>query len=348
MSSSVGHSALACGSIHNITSLSSFTSSASIILCFTTTPCNIILIIAILGDKKNVFKMSIFYKLILNSAIADLLIGTVADITSISFHFKEAMRIKIYPKDIKLLHLELFVLSNTSILSMALLCIDRIFALMKPIAYYRNSLSNRMSYLVLIATWVVSGLLVMPYFSVGYITYLGIFAFTTITIACVSLISVVYLYRTKFSVYCNFNKACNVVYEANKENSANKDQNSINVISISNIVESKKAKSETTKSKDLKQKTAEQKVNQSFIIMLMVFLLTYMPACCMTIYMNVCIECNCTVVQAFRDCVYLALLSGSLWRSLNFGYKITTLNKNIKEMLSFGHSSVRKKSTYQL
>lgn len=340
------HKAVECGTVHNITLLSAVSCSVSIILCLTTTPCNIVLIIAILEDKRKVLKKSIFYKLILNSAIADLLIGSLGDISSIAFHIKEAMRIKIYNQDIFLVHLELFVLSNASILSMALLCIDRIVALMKPIAYYRSSLSNLMCLMVLVATWIISGLLVIPYFSVGYIYYLGIFAFTTLTITCISLVAVVYFYKTRFPAYCNFNQRHSVTYKTNEHNLSNINscQNSTFVLPMSNQVKNKAVNIKTIKNIELKKKTAEQKVNQSFIVMLLVFLLTYMPACCLTVYMNVCTQCTCTEVQIFRDFTYLSLLSGSLWRSLNFGFKITTLNKKIRKMLTFGHFIASKKN----
>ena len=333
----VAHASL-CNSTHNITVLSAFTCSISVMLCFTTAPFNFVLIMAILGDNMKILKKSIFYKLILNIAIADLLIGSFADITSISFHFKEAMRFKMYTHDVILVHFGLFVLSNVSILSMALLCIDRIFALMKPIAYYRNALTNRMCLMVLVSIWVISALLVWPYFFVGYITYLGIFAFTSVTITCISLVLVVYLYKTKFSIYNNFNKSCSLGNETLERNAQSDSTNKLDAskLSKSNIKESCKLENiNTVKKPDFKPNSAEQRVNQSFIIMLVVFLLTYMPACCTIIYMNFCTACNCTLIQVLRDYAYLSLLSGSLWRCLNFAYRITTLNKKLRQILTF-------------
>ena len=359
-------SASSCNDTHEITSLSAFSFSFSVFLCIGTVPLNLLLIVAILGDKKKVFKKSIFYKLLLNITIADFLTGTVNDVSSIAFHIKEANRQSISNYEVLLVHIGLFMFSNVSILSMALLCVDRIIALMKPIAY-RKGLSNRTCITVLVSTWFLSFLLMLPYFPMRYVKYLTVFSFTSVSVTFISLILVVYLYKTRFVLSFHIDKlsSCtddcnktNATYEVTKvetlgiitdqDNQYNKKNNQVlpkvgqlnpNVghnqqnLFTNQIIHQNNFQNNNNHVK-IKSFSAEQRVNQSFIIMLIVFLLTYLPACCVTVYLNLCEVCNCTLIHILRDFTYLSLLSSALWRSINFACRIITLNKRIKEIIA--------------
>ncbi|XP_065651474.1 uncharacterized protein LOC105847149 [Hydra vulgaris] len=363
--------ATSCNDTHNITSLSMFSLSFSSLLCVGTVTTNALLITAILGDKRKVFKRAVFYKLLLNITIADLLTGAVNDASAVSFHFKEANKKYISYYEVLLVHLGLFMFCNVSFISMALLCVDRIIALIRPIVY-RNGLSNQTCNLILISTWFLSLLLLLPYFSMGYVKYLSVFLFTSVSVTFIALILMIYLYKTRFVISCNLKKLSLTSDERKKTNETFTKVNQIT--KESQFKKTSKLKSQDEKFYDkekyilykigqfnpnfifnqkndkqvtnqnniifnfnqvnLKSYSAEQRVNQSFIIMLFVFFITYFPACGVTLYLNLCGLCNCTLTHVLRDFTYLSLLSSALWRSINFACRITTLKKRINEIIT--------------
>ena len=67
----------------------------------------------------------------------------------------------------------------------------------------------------------------------------------------------------------------------------------------------------------------QKRVTHTFLIMLLVFIVTYLPTCVLMIYMNVCTKCDCDLIHVMRDLSILSIASSSTFRSLNF---ILTLN----------------------
>ncbi|XP_012565845.1 uncharacterized protein LOC105849937 [Hydra vulgaris] len=346
---------LSCHDTHNMTTLSWFSFSFSIVLCVCTVSLNALLIVAVFGKRKKVFKKSIFYKLLFNITFADLLTGIITDVGSISFHFKEAKKIVISRNEVYLVHVGLFMFSNVSIFSMALICVDRIIALIKPIEY-RKGLSDRICILLLVSTWFISFLLVLPYFYIKYVCYLTVFSFTLVFVTFIALVLMVYLYKTRFTLLCNLDKMSSTSVESYKSNQINdaiskerrfqidiwnkkKNYDLQNVSQLNENVRPKQPINQQSfrcsenKTK-IKSYSAEKRVNQSFIIMLIVFLATYFPSCCVTLYINTCEQCNCSLIHILRDFTYLSLLSSALWRSINFAVRIITLKKRIKEIIN--------------
>ena len=96
-----------CGTTNNMTALSIFSAVVSSGLTVTTIPLNLLIISCILRRRRRHFK-SVFYKLLLNIAIADLLTGLISDPSSINFDIKEALEINISIIDAYVLHLSVF------------------------------------------------------------------------------------------------------------------------------------------------------------------------------------------------------------------------------------------------
>ena len=67
-----------------------------------------------------------------------------------------------------------------------------------------------------------------------------------------------------------------------------------------------------------KQARSQKKATRTFILMLLVFVLTYLPTAVTMVYMNACTECNCVVVHVMRNVSILSILSSSIFRPLNF------------------------------
>ena len=267
--------------------------------------------------------------MLLNIAFADLLTGLVSDTVSISFHTKEGLGQPIQIGEIKLLHCGLFLINGASILTMSLLCVDRVLALLKPLKY-RKGMKEWKLLVMLSSTWITSSLLIIPYFNMGYIKYLAVFSYTTVSITGISLVVAMVIYRKYFAPFKSTitppaTPNTKQRYYKNRKKDADSSNNGFE--GETSNAESKLIKSTVSLN--------EKRVNKSFIALLLVFLVTYLPACIMTAYMNLCQECNCMLIHALRDLTYLSILSSALLRPLNFVIRLRTLNKAILKVFGF-------------
>lgn len=347
-------SASSCSNNHGKTVLSYISVTISAALLVTTATLNALILLVFIRNKK-LLQKSVFYKLLLNITIADFLTAIVSDTVSVYGHLKEALNKAILKPDIYITHYALFAINGVSILTMSLLCIDRIVALLKPLKY-RNGLKLWQSSLMISSTWILSNLLVMPYFKIGYIKYLAIFSYFTVVITALSLVVAAIVYKRYFgssklpthAVTMEVTKTDRAArYYPTEEKIENVDikldSSNSNGSIPQNTTQDKQWKHKQMKCKsptacvDLKKPRAsslsEQRVNKSFIILLVVFLVTYSPSVIMTAYMNLCRDCNCMFIHTLRDVTYLSILSSALWRPLNFILRLKTINKEVRKIL---------------
>lgn len=333
-----------CVSPNNATMVACFTTTISFLLQLTTTLVNAVLL-TILVKSRQLLKQSMFYKLLLNIALADLSTGLVTDTTSIFYHIKEIFHYDIDNREAKLLHAALFSFNGVSVLTMSAICIDRIIAILSPIRY-RNGLKIWKSISVLLLIWLVSLLLLVPYFLVGYISYLRLFSFVTVIIAFVSLVcaSIIYKIFLKPVIKITCLTKNPAIADVNKQHATNNDTGTDTgegrrccrffsrpiFSNVSDEVSSKRKKD---------RRGNEKRVNQSFLIMLVVFLVTYLPAAIMVIYMNTCHACDCHVIHVMRDATYLFILSSATWRPLNFILRLKTIRSRVQGLFCVKCSS---------
>ncbi|XP_057296495.1 cholecystokinin receptor-like [Hydractinia symbiolongicarpus] len=328
-------SATTCHNTHGKTVLSFFSATVSAVLLVTTATLNAFILLVFVRNK-SLWQKSMFYKLLLNITVADFLTGVIADPVSIMFHTKEGFGNYMTKEEVILVHYTLFSFNGVSILTMSLLCIDRIVALLKPLKY-RNGLEDWKCYLMISSTWILGNLLVIPYFKIGYIKYLAIFSYFTVTFAALSLLLVTMVYKKYFTSFnktvrphdCNEFKRNtetdeNVVHEHTND-SNNKEDGDINEC---------KLKPTKSNNKTHKMSSSEKRVNKSFITLLVVFVLTYLPSVVMTTYMNLCQDCDCMFIHVLRDLTLVSIYSSALWRPLNFVIRLKTIRKEISTLLN--------------
>ena len=77
---------------------------------------------------------------------------------------------------------------------------------------------------------------------------------------------------------------------------------------------------------------AEKRATKTFIIILIVFIVSYMPTCVMMVYMNICRKCNCMLIHILRDMTYLSMVSGCLLRPINFIFSLKPLKTAISKL----------------
>ena len=81
-----------------------------------------------------------------------------------------------------------------------------------------------------------------------------------------------------------------------------------------------------------KSSTVQEKATCTLILMLCVFLITYLPTIVTVYYVNIYTECSCVVVHVIRDVSFLLILSSSVFRPLNFILTLRHLRTSVIRM----------------
>ena len=309
-----------CNKTYDLTTISAISTATSGVICISTIILNVVILLALLNNKK-LLQQQMFYRLLFNICVADLLSGFNTDVVSISFYLKQSFKLQISNVETTLIEIDLFLLNNVSILTMTLFSFDRIIALIKPFVY-RNGIHMWKSILLLVFIWVVSILITIPVCTIGYVKYLGVFSFTTVASTTFSMVTVVIIYSRKFRVFPTPRYSVNRLVAAVQVNNTTAMQ-----IGKFATITRKIGKNAVAK------KRKEKEVNKSFIYMLLVFLFTYLPACGISIYLNTHQSCNYSIKYVLRDITYLSILSSSVWRPLIFILRLSRIRKFARKVL---------------
>ena len=319
-----------CGTESMITGISHF-SVVSSALCFcVAVPVNLIILVSVVKFRH--FLHRSFYLIIANIALADFLGGLIVDSLSVNYHFKETLGnvTDISKLEIQSLHYTFFVTNGASVLSMTILCLDRIGVLVNPFVYYEKITPFR-TIILLVFAWLLSVGLSTFYFRSGYIRILALFAVTAIAVAIVMMIGTTVLYNKRLQ-------------ESRRAEFAGCNSNGIN----------------NSRQKTLNNFTKmDKRITTTFLIMLILFLVNYLPTVVLIIYLNICQACSCEFVHIARDIVLVSILSSGVWRALNFALRLTALREAMKTLVcykrrrpldanDFNFLEVRKMSTKSL
>jgi len=293
-----------CGSVTNLYPLSLFMTVYSGLLLICIVPLNYLLLCSILHGRTRKY-LNLFYKLILNIASADLLTGIIGDTTSIYYHVKEAQGKEILLGEHHILHLTLFVFDIVALTTLTLLSIDRLVALVFPMKYH-TGIRHKEERCIVGLVWPMSFLFAAPYFKIYFIRQLALFSSLNILFAVVSLTItwVVYRHRTLRRIQSHRRQSLDI-----SRNSRH------NCASLPTIIK------------------AQKKATRSFVVMLRVFAVTYLPICFTTIYMNSCnVGNHCTLIHVLRDVSILSILSSSVLRPLAFLLSVKHLRRTAKRV----------------
>ena len=319
-----------CGTESMITGISYF-SAVSSALCFcVAVPVNLIILVSVVKFRH--FLHRSFYLIIASIALADFLGGLIVDSLSVNYHFKETLGnvTDISKLEIQSLHYTFFVTNGASVLSMTILCLDRIGVMVNPFVYYEKITPFR-TIILLVFAWLLSVGLSTFYFRSGYIRILALFAVTAIAVAIVMMIGTTVLYNKRLQ-------------ESRRAEFAGCNSNGIN----------------NSRQKTLNNFTKmDKRITTTFLIMLILFLVNYLPTVVLIIYLNICQACSCEFVHIARDIVLVSILSSGVWRALNFTLRLTALREAMKTLVcykrrrpldanDFNFLEVRKMSTKSL
>lgn len=301
--------AVQCGAIHHLPALSIFTTVATGLLIIATVGLNALVLFTIIRNKSNTFK-PVFFRAVFNIALADLFTGLIVDTLCFNFVLKESLGLQLSAIEQKLSHLSFFIFSGVAVVTVGLLSVERLWALIKPFNHLKG-LKAWQSVLIASATWVISIGLSLAYLKVGFIRCLVVFSSTTVV--CSFVLMIVML----------------VVYERRMELNRKKRNRYSVTRSDSNCKSTKRLSM-----KDTLSQAGEKRVTKTFMLMLVVFLISFLPTIVMIIYMNNCIDCNCVLIHTMRDLTYLLIVAGAFMRPVNYILRLRVLRRAIKKNIA--------------
>ena len=326
-----------CGTTNNITGLLVFGSTYSSVLTLLTIPLNAVIIYVLIKEHKKKYK-SLFYKLLFNIAMADLLTGLISDPSAVNGITKEALGIKLNLVEVYLIHISMFLTDAVALLTLSVLSIERIIALVSPVKHHKG-MKKRTEKILVFSIWPLAMLLVLPYFQIKFIRQLLVFSSINIVVTILSLTVTSITYKQKLNVKINKKKEEERV-DSNKEMETALEMQlrteSHGAISSKRPLDTsdKQHQPDNLVQNTLSEKKArsQHKATRTFILMLLVFVLTYLPTAVTMVYMNACTECNCVVVHVMRDVSVLSILSSSVFRPLNFILTLKHLQASVFEI----------------
>lgn len=149
---------------------------------------NVIIVIEVVINPLETLRSTFSY-VVVNLAVADLIVGIISMHITLYFHVlkywenkSDALSLK------KFSHIILFTSLTASLLCLILFSIDRYVAVTFPLKYRRN-LSWKKYWIASFMIWLLSVSFSFIYLKVGYIDFLIIYVDTTVLIAGITLVT---------------------------------------------------------------------------------------------------------------------------------------------------------------
>ena len=279
-----------CGNTSAPSHLCFVTASSSIFITVFATAGNSLVVLAVFVNPNRDMRTPFCY-FIANLSIADLIVGLITGSMSTIYHIFQALNMT--DESFRTVMIVAFFVSCTiSLLSLTALAMERYLAIMHP-AIYRTKLSPVRASLISVLVWILSILLSMIYFSVQYNTYRFIFANTALLFTIVVLIFT----NAKILKYLRHQmQQWDTLHESTEENLI------------------------------MKQLMMwEKKMTKTLVIVMLLFLASYLPSCVFIYIINFCTDCDCVFIHWIRDIQFLLIMANSAvnpfvypWRLKNF------------------------------
>ena len=287
-----------CKGVWAPTETSYTTMSIAIAFMTVTVPGNMLVILAVIIDpNKNLRTPFTFF--IVNLAATDLIVGAFVEPLSINTHYREALGMSI---SISWLSQFVYFMSCTaSLLSLAGLTVDRYLAITSPM-WYRANVSFTRAGKASIGIWTLSFAFSTIFFEVGFVPYA--FVFANITLFCTFFIFI-------FSYVRIFQSVKNQIKEMEELNEGQNEQNR----ALQRAIE------------------RESKLTKTYLVMLVVFLMCYIPSVIMIYLMNLCSSCSCEVIHWLRDWHFVFVITNSLVNPFLYAYRLPNFKSAFVIML---------------
>ncbi|XP_015776142.1 PREDICTED: D(2) dopamine receptor-like [Acropora digitifera] len=279
-------------------------------LSFATTSCTVLItVVASMGNflvilavciNPNKDMRSPFNYFVANLSFADLIVGLITAPLGTGYHIIEGIGMK-NDRFRDSMHITYFISCTASLLSLTALALDRYAAITYPLVY-RAKLNPTRALLVAIVVWVLSILLSMLYFVVGYNRYRFIFATTAVATTFVVLT----VTNAKIFKYLRLQvKQWDDLHDSSEENVIKKQAIKL-----------------------------EKKITKTLVIVLLLFLACYLPSCICIYIINLCTNCNCMFIHWVRDTQFVLVMANSGVNPFVYAWRLQNFRKSFKSILT--------------
>lgn len=288
-----------CDNITAPSYLSFSSASFSILSAVVATVANFLVILAVFLDPNKDLR-SPFNYFVANLALADLIVGLLSSPLAAIYLIHEGL--KLHNQVFRSLrHMTYFISCTASLLSLTALALDRYVAITYPL-HYRTKLSPIRAFLVSCLVWIVSILLSLVYFIVGYNKFRFVFANTAVVVTIGAMIFT----NVKIFKYLR----CQVVqWDALHDGS---DEN----LAMKQAVK------------------REKKITKTLLIILALFLAFYLPSCICIYIINLCATCNCVFIHWVQDIQFVLVMMNSCVNPFVYAYRLESYRKAFKSILT--------------
>lgn len=277
--------------------LALFTTIISVIISIVTISGNVTIILLVMKDPMGKLRTSFTY-LLVNLAFSDLIVGIIAMPLSVYAHYLEYER-RLSPFIVPIIHVSFLISTLSSLLSLMALCVERLLVVWRPIEFHNMNRRRCKLGGISCVIWFVSFTISVLYFRTYFLNYLMVSSTVSLVVGMTIFIVLYYQYYQFFK-------------------GKNKELSKTSVYpNISSSV-------------TLKQ---EQKILKTFILMIITFLLTYLPAVVLIYIALYCLSCSCVIYHVTRDIQFLLIASNSMVNPFICTLQLSVFWASLKEML---------------
>lgn len=269
------------------------TGGVSAILSLVTVPGNLIVVLAVFIDPHKDLRSPFMY-LVANLAMADLLVGLVTEPVSAFYHIKNALGVIDYERLSTAVHMPFFISCTASVLSLAALTVDRYMAITSPFRY-RATLSPMRAVFACVIVWTLSLSFPFAYLYLGFFHYAFLFANTAVVLTFLVLL---FAYIRIYKIFRRQVREWDSLHDSTEDNRVKK----------------------------LKMRW-EQKITKTLLIMLVLFISCYLPACALIYIINLCNTCHCDLVLWSRDIQFLLILANSSMNPFVYSWRLNNCRR---------------------
>ncbi|XP_028404648.1 D(2) dopamine receptor-like [Dendronephthya gigantea] len=260
-----------------------FTTALSILFALVTIPGNALVLVAVFRDPYGNLRTPFNY-LVLNLAIADLSVGLIVNPLSIIYHLDEGIKsINLPGFGIEIEHVAYLTACTASVLSMASMTADRYVAVVHA-ARYKAFQTTRRVVITCTIIWLLSGSVTYLYFVIGDFLYR--FVFANVVVIFTFCILVFSFFRINLTL--------------------RRQRARLNVQAVASI-----ATPAARAHQYVPNMKYEVRVTKMFSIILLWYVVCYLPACIAIYLVNFCHSCSCDVIHWLRDLQLCFLLLSS-------------------------------------
>ena len=290
------------------TYVSFFTASSSILISIFASVGNSLVVIAVIWNPYKDLRTPFNYFLV-NLSIADLGVGLILGPLSAICHMLEGYD-KLQPPFHGAVEVVYFTLCTASLLSLTALGLDRYLAIIHPLSY-RTNLTPIRVLLISVLLWIMSIVLSMIFFIVGYNRFRFIFANTTVAVTIIELIFT----NTKILKHLQHHiQQWGDLHENTEENLIMR-----------------------------KLMIWEKKTTRTLVIAIFLLLTFYLPSCIFIYIINLCTNCDCRFIHWIRDIQWLFVMTTSAVNPFVYAWKLENFRRVFKGIVTC-HPCIRSMS----